>query len=820
MENLKLTQANFTAGEVSPTLLARDDIQQYAYGASKLRNVVVTPHGGVRRRPGLRFDEELQRSQFDTWVIPGVSGTGKVIDYTAGAQGTFTTGTFATASEILVVRQKDAALETYKGLCVLVPGVDFTLSGDDITIVGDSDNGDIIYFVSNKASGLTTSHTEDIVLGDGNDYVASIPFSFSTEQEYLVVITAFCISIYRDEGAGDYILQRRLACPMATNSIETVTYSQSLDTLLIFQKNHCTLRLRRTGNHTSWALDSWPYEHIPEYDFQDQYSPGGSHGTAPSPVATNHVERMRFEISGGRTDNRFTIFVNGEETEEFIFDASASTAPILAANVLALETAIEALEGFEAGDITATNVAPKEYNITFGGTAVGKTHSFLAGSTSFTASGNSLLFLTKTKGQGEMEPAFSERRGFPRCGTFFAGRLWVGGCLSLPQSLFSSRSGNYYDFNSTETFADYGIYYTMDTDSVSAIYNIYAGRHLTILSSSAEFYDPSSLDGVPTPETFFTRRTTRRGSLEGLPAFDVQGGLVFVERYGKSIMEIVFEETNQSYNSTSLTTLAPHLITTPVDMAFRTAISVEEADYLYVVNDDGSMATFCTLRNERVNAWSLTTTEGNFRNVAVVGSDTMVVVVRNIDGTDRFFLEHFDDDLYMDSADSGLSGVSSTTGLAHLTAESCDLLLDGNLQDQVVASGTTQLGATTATSWQAGLPFPDVSGAGLGWQTWIQTLPYQSGPDSPSLRGGRQGVADVYLRVYNTSALSVRSGEGSIHPIRFRNLGSVLGSSIPVYSGEVEKRGIQGFIESSQLSIIQTDSLPMHVLGVTQKVTI
>jgi hypothetical protein len=48
------TKTSFTAGEVDIDLAGRGDLALYANGARTLRNVVVAPIGGVRRRPGLR----------------------------------------------------------------------------------------------------------------------------------------------------------------------------------------------------------------------------------------------------------------------------------------------------------------------------------------------------------------------------------------------------------------------------------------------------------------------------------------------------------------------------------------------------------------------------------------------------------------------------------------------------------------------------------------------------------------------------------------------------------------------------------------------
>ncbi len=55
MPRLTTHKSNFTAGEVSTRLLGRSDLRSYANGASKLRNVVIQPTGGVTRRAGTRF---------------------------------------------------------------------------------------------------------------------------------------------------------------------------------------------------------------------------------------------------------------------------------------------------------------------------------------------------------------------------------------------------------------------------------------------------------------------------------------------------------------------------------------------------------------------------------------------------------------------------------------------------------------------------------------------------------------------------------------------------------------------------------------------
>lgn len=55
MPRVSIIKTNFTAGELSPRLLARVDIAKYGNGAGTLLNAYSFVHGGVRRREGTRY---------------------------------------------------------------------------------------------------------------------------------------------------------------------------------------------------------------------------------------------------------------------------------------------------------------------------------------------------------------------------------------------------------------------------------------------------------------------------------------------------------------------------------------------------------------------------------------------------------------------------------------------------------------------------------------------------------------------------------------------------------------------------------------------
>ena len=68
---------------------------------------------------------------------------------------------------------------------------------------------------------------------------------------------------------------------------------------------------------------------------------------------------------------------------------------------------------------------------------------------------------------------------------------------------------------------------------------------------------------------------------------------------------------------------------------------------------------------------------------------TYVVVKRNIGGSDKYFVEVFDDDFTTDSAAQIVSGFSGTTysGYSHLNGKTVDVIRDDIVDPQVAVAG-------------------------------------------------------------------------------------------------------------------------------------
>ncbi len=82
--------SNFTSGELSPRMLGRFDLEQYANGCAALENFVVMPQGGVTRRPGTMFVQAAGDQSNPVRLLPFVFNELQpyVIEICAASSGT------------------------------------------------------------------------------------------------------------------------------------------------------------------------------------------------------------------------------------------------------------------------------------------------------------------------------------------------------------------------------------------------------------------------------------------------------------------------------------------------------------------------------------------------------------------------------------------------------------------------------------------------------------------------------------------------------------------------------------------------------------
>ena len=655
--------------------------------------------------------------------------------------------------------------------------------------------------------------------GGGISEVRMAEVQYSTEQTYLFVFHHKKLTIFVDGVAVQTLttpyhsihLRAKLTSEGDLNT-SGLSWTQTRDTMLCFHQAFQPRQIKRGATHDSWALTTFAFKNIPNFDFGDVTYVNG----------VNEVQTIEFPQPGATGDwtanDTFKLILEDEETTNIKWTNTIAT---MASRI---QAALRRLPNTSATGITVTTSGADTATGTFTVTFAGDDGQRPWGSMGFdvVASQNvpTVEIVVTTDGEYPGEPVWSTTRGWPRCGVIFQGRLWLAGTPALPNTLWGSRSGAANDFNNKKIDDDYGIQATSDTDDVPAFVAIFAGRHLQIFSTSAEFYVPASESDAVTPANIVLRRSTSNGIKAGLRVYQVEGATHFVQRRGRALREFLFADTELAYQANNISLLASHLMRDPVGFALRRSSSTEDADYEFLPNSDGTMTVFCTLRTQDVNAMTLWTTEGAYDDVAVVLDKVYFSILRTVDGVERKFVELMVDDITIDCAkyDLALGAPISGITIAHLPDTSIELNLDGVPQVAVTSngSGAITFARDAETSYIAGLRYPDALPEYPGLIWLVKTLPIEIELRDGASFGRKRRIVNLTMRLYETVALRVNNND-----ISFQRFGAfLLDQPITPFTGIKQERGFLGWDYEGSIVMGSDVSTKATILGLAWAVSV
>jgi hypothetical protein len=296
MPRLRRIQTSFTAGVLDPRLAARVELKAYYEGAESLDNAICIPQGGVSRRPGTSYIGTLHnivtRVAGQTITAPngGVTANANDDDETTV---TLTTVNIGTTNPYVVVHYDlltavsihYADVATFK--ITAGTSVEFFIqySTDDSTWVsaGAALNVSTTVTTERRHTDITARYwrvarigstdltTSKASIAEFNLYENSgtlsdsriVPFSFNTEQNYLLVATDRNLSVYKND-----VLLADIRVQYTSSQLGQINWTQSADTLLITHKNVAPQRIvRDSATEGLWTVDDVPLTNIPQYDY-------------------------------------------------------------------------------------------------------------------------------------------------------------------------------------------------------------------------------------------------------------------------------------------------------------------------------------------------------------------------------------------------------------------------------------------------------------------------------------------------------------------------------------------------------------------------
>lgn len=608
-------------------------------------------------------------------------------------------------------------------------------------------------------------------------------FSFNVLQNYLLVFTNLRVQVYKEgilqtniNGSGfDY-----LVTPWTLAQIQEFDFIQSADTAIITHVDIAPQSLTRTSD-TDWAVTALPLTNIPQFDFND-----GS-----SPAAVSEVQNIVF--SGATQGDRYKISLEGILTDEIAYAGDFAT------NISNIERALLDLPNTGNSGVTVTQVLLNvNFDVTFSGVSANAWDLMVFTPVSTVDVAFTVAVTETTPGTSSAEDVWSVLRGWPKTCVFHEGRLFFGGSSSRPSTLWGSNVNDFFNFDTGRSRDDESINATLDTDQVNAIEAIFSNRSLQVFTSGAEFYvkespiTPSNIAVVP--QTNLGSRRVRPVSIDGIT--------LFVQRTGKVINQFVFVNEFQSNQSAAISSLAPHLINKPKELVASRGTESSDANYVYILNEDGSLTVFNTLASEGVQAFT-TWASGNIKSVSVVDDTLNLLIERVINSLTVYHVEVESLTALTDSAViTNVGGSDTLTGLDHLEGETVDVKADGAFQGEFVVSG----GQITITR------DADIIEAGLTYKPLIKTMPVNIGLQNGPNVASKKKILRAAIRMHESNGVIVNGQRFADKTIGLNQFDA------PAPQTEIKRITLLGWSLEADIEITQTTPFNMTILSIGMEI--
>jgi hypothetical protein len=687
-----------------------------------------------------------------------------------------------------------------------------------------SDNSDYKYFRIIRTGDTGDLGAVQIQLSEFNilyptttaSDVKTFDFSVETDRHYLCVVTGGAettpsygnMTVYRvTDTTENWTPVAYLPMPFKSSEVASVRDVQTENVMLMFQEDNIPQRIINTTT-TTFAVDDIPFLNVPQYDYDDSLSP----------TPTSYVTTLT--LTNFTAGDRFQIDVEGVLSKNITFtQSSASTAANIQKN-------LQEMPIFGDTGVAVTGVGP--FTVTVSGEST-KSFELWSGfpTLDLHGSNNTVGFALVTPGVPRKEDVWSATRGYPKTAAFYAGRLWLGGTKSKLQSLFASRSGSFFDFYTEEGDADEGIFITISSRQLTEIIDINPDRGLQVFTAGAEFLVTGT-----TPADVGVQAQTQHGAAD-LEVKSVDGATLFIDQNGKVLRSYLYNFNEDAYNSTDISVLSSQLIDSPKDVAVLTGTKSEDANWVFIINQDGTAGVLNTLRSQDINGftkWINGDTNSIYPlklvSVSAVNNDLFVVNKRTTASTTDYTIERWSFDYLLDSSVRLLSSqsiIGNNLYLAsgHLSGETVNVVARGNTLPNRVVQGTTS-GYIILTAAELTFIGTGVIDAEVGYNFVPKIIPMPLNTNSRFIAGPNQmrekKITRMNLRVYESGNINIDG-----NPVPIREFGdaadSPLGTPLPTQTGIIQNNnGGNGWGIEVVPVITVPDASPFHLQAIEYEV--
>lgn len=685
-----------------------------------------------------------------------------------------------------------------------------------------------LHNVNNHPQGGVYRRPGTIWLRDYTDEAPNfrfIQFDYSDEIAYMLVFYPDHIDVWDN----DVMVHTINTTGINALQLLEMDYVQRANGLILAQSSMNPWQLSRGANNTTWTLTPCSFVSLPLFGFNLVT-------TSPSVKSNPSATLTPSAVSGvGITLTAGAAVFSAADVGKFVFAGSAvarvkaytSTTVVVADVILNFPSTTAIASGSWTLDASAIRPSAVSGNVrieaggpVFSATDVGGYITGGGGEARITkyispneVQARVLLNFVDTNpiksGDWELENGYSDAwnnsRGWPRSVAYDNDSLIFGGTRSLPDVLWKSAIGDYFNFDDTRAQADGAMTTNIRSDDINDIRYVVSGNDLVVLTSEAEFY----IDGDFTPDlNFKIRKQEERGVRRLVKPVFVDGAPMYIDSKADVLRELTYSDVDAKYSSTNLTLFCPGILNNPHHLAHQKPAGKRDNDYVWIVNGDGDWVVFNTLRKQDINGFTTASSrEDELITCEDLNGTLYAMFKRNIDGQTKYYFEKFSSDVKMDCCKI-YSGAPTNIidNIDFLEGEEVKVTVNGWIYgEETVVDGEIELSGQY-TNYTVGFPFP----------VQVETLPPPAAlPDGTAIGEIRRVVA-VSLGLSNTGDVKVNG-----QPVRTRRFGQpIFDEPPPLIDGRkrVTLRG--GYSRDPVVLIEQEEPLDFHLTDVILEVQV
>lgn len=412
--------------------------------------------------------------------------------------------------------------------------------------------------------------------------------------------------------------------------------------------------------------------------------------------------------------------------------------------------------------------------------------------------------------------AWNGEKGYPSATGFYEDRLVFAGSKGFPQTFWTSKTGDYYNFGTSIPSADDdGITATLNGGQMNGIKAIIAFGEMLLLTAGGEFKVSGGGKAI-TGSNVLSQPQEYRGVSDVNPV-TIGSRIIYVQHQGNIIRDLAYSYDVDKYTGDDLNLLASHLFEGHkiISMTYQQIPN----SIVWCVRDDGLLLGLTYIKEQDIYAWHQhTTAGGKFVSVCNIGGSTEDKLYAVIERGGQYYVEimesrdkstNVEDQFFVDS---GITYEGEATdeisGLEHLEGYTVAILADGNvLPQQTVENGKVFLG-NKYKKVHVGLPI----------DAEIKTLPIDFTAQDGTYLSRKKRIAAVTLLLKDSRGGLFGMKENELDEFKWRS-NEAYGEPIGLQTGKF-KVTIKSatYDETQQIIIKQPDPLPMTVLSLIPEI--